>query len=186
MPPPTPPEIAELEDRLTAAMAADDFEACARLRDELRDLREVLGHPPRPDSPDAPTSTNLRRQEPGKMGLGTDQPSHRPGGTWKPPQVGRGRGVRAVGSWRITVVSWAEAEAAATRAATARPLERAKQADRDGFMGGAPRDEFRCAWLPKGTGAGAKGCNRTRRVRRQTRSSSTMGEPLNSVRANSR
>lgn len=78
--------IADLEQRLRKAMAEEDFEACARLRDELTDLREIHGIPPRADSPDAPTSTNLRRQEPGKMGLGTDQPSHRPGGAWKPPQ----------------------------------------------------------------------------------------------------
>src|SRR3569833_672694 len=78
--------IAELEQRLKKAMAEEDFEACARLRDELTDLREIHGMPPGPDSPDAPTSTTLRRQEPGKKRQNTKQPAHRAGGDWKRPQ----------------------------------------------------------------------------------------------------
>jgi len=68
-------DIADLERRMAAAMAAEDYEAAANLRDRLRALR---GEAPVPGS-------RLRRQEPGKMGLGTDQQAMKPAAAWKPP-----------------------------------------------------------------------------------------------------
>jgi hypothetical protein len=62
--------IAELERRMAEAAAADDFEAAARLRDELRRLRD---------------GSRLEEQVPGKMGLGTSRETYvRPEG-WTPP-----------------------------------------------------------------------------------------------------
>jgi len=61
-------EIADLERRMAEAAAADDFETAARLRDALNAL------------------TGLRRQVPGRMGLGTDQAAYRPPPGWTPPK----------------------------------------------------------------------------------------------------
>jgi len=61
-------EIAELRRRMAEAAAADDFETAARLRDALNAL------------------TGLRRQVPGRMGLGTDQAVYTPPPGWTPPK----------------------------------------------------------------------------------------------------
>lgn len=68
--------LAELERRMAAAVAEQDFEAAARLRDAIAQLRG--------DSPPLPPS-RLRRQEPGAMGLGTDQQVFKPPKGWRPP-----------------------------------------------------------------------------------------------------
>jgi hypothetical protein len=61
-------QIADLRRRMAEAAAADDFETAARLRDELNSL------------------SGLRRQVPGRMGLGTDQAVYRPPEGWTPPK----------------------------------------------------------------------------------------------------
>jgi hypothetical protein len=61
-------EIADLRRRMAEAAAADDFETAARLRDQLGVL------------------TGLRRQVPGRMGLGTDQAVYKPPEGWTPPK----------------------------------------------------------------------------------------------------
>ncbi|MFZ0269608.1 UvrB/UvrC motif-containing protein [Caulobacter sp.] len=68
-------DLAELEAAMAAAVAAEDFEAAAVLRDRIGLIR---GSNPSPVS-------YLKRQEPGKMGLGTDQPSYVPPKGWVPP-----------------------------------------------------------------------------------------------------
>ncbi len=67
-------EIGELERRMAAAVAAEDFEAAARLRDRIAALK-----PPPPES-------LFERQTPGRMGLGTDQQVYQPPKGWKPPK----------------------------------------------------------------------------------------------------
>ncbi len=62
----------DLEARMGEAIAADDYELAATLRDQLAVLRP--GEPPR-----------LRRGSPGAMGLGTDTARHRPPEGWTPP-----------------------------------------------------------------------------------------------------
>jgi hypothetical protein len=61
--------IETLERRMADAVAAEDFEAAARLRDELAVLKGSL----------------FRRQVPGRMGLGTDQQVMTPPKGWKKP-----------------------------------------------------------------------------------------------------
>ena len=56
-------QIAKLERLMATAVEAHNFEAAARIRDELAALRPANPLPP----------SKLRRQEPGAMGLGTDQ-----------------------------------------------------------------------------------------------------------------
>lgn len=60
--------IADLRRRMAEAAAANDFETAARLRDELG------------------SHTALRRQVPGRMGLGTDQAVYKPPAGWTPPK----------------------------------------------------------------------------------------------------
>ena len=69
-------QIADLQRRMTEAMDAEDYEAAADLRDQIRKLR---GEPSVPGS-------RLRRQEPGRMGLGTDQQAMAPPTGWTPPR----------------------------------------------------------------------------------------------------
>lgn len=59
----------DLEAKMAEAVAVEDFEAAARLRDRIARL-----DPPRP-----------MREVPGRMGLGTDQPLHVAPAGWKPP-----------------------------------------------------------------------------------------------------
>jgi excinuclease UvrABC nuclease subunit len=62
--------LADLENDMARAVEAQDFETAAALRDRLAELR---------------AATNLRRQEPGRMGLGTDRPEHVTPEGWTPP-----------------------------------------------------------------------------------------------------
>jgi hypothetical protein len=74
--------LAELETRLAEAVAAEDFETAALLRDAIEGLRSG--------------TSKLRRTQPGQMGLGTSDPAHKPPKGWvrpkrPPPLVGNHR-----------------------------------------------------------------------------------------------
>ncbi len=71
-------DLSELESRMAQAVAAEDFEAAARLRDQIALIRPGVSKPP--------AASYLRRQEPGKMGLGTDQSSYVPPKGWIAPR----------------------------------------------------------------------------------------------------
>jgi hypothetical protein len=64
--------IAELQRRMAQAVAEEDFETAARLRDDLAALG-VTG------------AGAFQRQTPGRMGLGTDQGAYKPPPGWTPP-----------------------------------------------------------------------------------------------------
>ncbi len=66
--------LAALERRMAEAVAAEDFEAAARLRDRIAVLKAEE------------SQTLFRRQTPGRMGLGTDQQVLAPPKGWKPPK----------------------------------------------------------------------------------------------------
>lgn len=68
------PVIADLERRLALAVGSEDFETAAELREAIAVLREVPG------------GSKLRRQEPGRMGLGTSQTAHVPPKGWTAPK----------------------------------------------------------------------------------------------------
>lgn len=74
--------IADLHARLALAVAQEDFELAAALRDEL------LGASGRPADRkgSAQAVSKIRRQRPGAMGLGTDQQVFKPPEGWTPPQ----------------------------------------------------------------------------------------------------
>jgi hypothetical protein len=67
-------DIEALERRMAEAVAAEDFEAAARLRDQIKVLKETGGE------------SLFRRQVPGRMGLGTDQQVMAPPKDWKRPK----------------------------------------------------------------------------------------------------
>lgn len=73
----------ELKEQLEAAVAAQDFEAAFKLRLEIEGIQHsalVREVEPRPQA------SYFKRQVPGRMGLGTDQPvPKRPEG-WVPPK----------------------------------------------------------------------------------------------------
>lgn len=75
-----------LETQMRAAAAANDFELAARLRDELKALR---------DADAARDAGDLYRQQPGGMGLGTSQQRMEPPKGWvrpkKPDPMTKGR-----------------------------------------------------------------------------------------------
>lgn len=69
--------LGALEALMARAVAEDDFETAAMLRDQIAGLQTGVD-PPLPPS-------RIRLQEPGKMGLGTSTETYaRPPG-WKPP-----------------------------------------------------------------------------------------------------
>ena len=69
-------KIATLTAEMQRAAEAEDFEAAARLRNEIASLR---GHDPS-------GTVRVRRPPPGEMGLGTHIPvAERPPG-WRPPR----------------------------------------------------------------------------------------------------
>jgi hypothetical protein len=71
-------DIEALKRRMAEAVAAEDFEAAARLRDRIAALQD-----PRP----AKAGESLfQRQVPGRMGLGTDQQVMAPPKDWKRPK----------------------------------------------------------------------------------------------------
>jgi hypothetical protein len=67
-------DIEALERRMAEAVAAEDFEAAARLRDRIKVLKETSAE------------SLFRRQVPGRMGLGTDQQVMAPPKDWKRPK----------------------------------------------------------------------------------------------------
>ena len=67
-------DIEALERRMAEAVAAQDFEAAARLRDRIAALKEKPGE------------SLFQRQVPGRMGLGSDQQVMAPPKGWKPPK----------------------------------------------------------------------------------------------------
>jgi hypothetical protein len=69
---------AALHQALADAVLAEDFEMAAILRDRIAALEPQI-------EDDMPPS-KLRRQEPGKMGLGTSDQKFRPPEGWKPPK----------------------------------------------------------------------------------------------------
>ena len=87
----------DLKTRLEDAVAAEDFEAAAKLRDEILSIQ----HSALVRDVDPPVQTSyFKRQVPGRMGLGTDQPVPRKPEGWVPPvkpdpmTVGHSRGGR--------------------------------------------------------------------------------------------
>jgi hypothetical protein len=73
-------KVAELKKAMMEAAARDDFEAAARLRDEIQ---AILGHAGQAPEPEA---SLVHKPPPGAMGLGTHLPlAERPKG-WKPPK----------------------------------------------------------------------------------------------------
>lgn len=67
-----PDSIEDLERRMAEAVAGEDYETAARLRDELRALKGQGSY--------------FQRQTPGKMGLGTDQQAYKPPEGWRKPK----------------------------------------------------------------------------------------------------
>ncbi|SFJ83005.1 UvrB/UvrC motif-containing protein [Caulobacter sp. UNC279MFTsu5.1] len=76
--------LSELEEEMAQAVASEDFETASALRDQIDQIRRDQRIMEQPGA-DAPQASYLRRQEPGKMGLGTDQPRHVPPRGWVPP-----------------------------------------------------------------------------------------------------
>ena len=66
--------IEALERRMAEAVAAEEFEAAARLRDRIDVLRQTSAE------------SLFRRQVPGRMGLGSDQQVMAPPKDWKRPK----------------------------------------------------------------------------------------------------
>lgn len=62
--------LAELEAEMASAVAREDYEAAALLRDRIKALS---------------SQTAFKRQIPGQMGLGTSDQVNRPPEGWKPP-----------------------------------------------------------------------------------------------------
>ena len=71
-------DIETLQKRMAAAVAAEDYEAAARVRDQIAALRG--------QGPGKRGESLFRRQVPGRMGLGTDQQVMAPPKGWKPPK----------------------------------------------------------------------------------------------------
>lgn len=74
--------LEELRRRMDAAAAALDFEEASRLRDKISLLR---GRPDIEADQEIDTS-RLRRQVPGRMGLGTSDQAMTPPPGWEPPK----------------------------------------------------------------------------------------------------
>ena len=79
----TQTHLSELEEEMAQAVASEDFETAAALRDQIDVIRRDLRVMEQPGS-DGPQASYLRRQEPGKMGLGTNQSSYVPPEGWVP------------------------------------------------------------------------------------------------------
>ena len=75
--------VDDLKAQLEEAVAAEDFETAAKLRDQIAAIQHsALVR----DVEEPPQASYFRRQVPGRMGLGTDQPvPKRPEG-WVPPK----------------------------------------------------------------------------------------------------
>ena len=70
-------DLAALKAQLTDAVLAEDYETAGRLRDRIAALKTAER---------AMAPSKLRRQEPGKMGLGTSDQKFKPPEGWKPPK----------------------------------------------------------------------------------------------------
>ena len=66
-----PDDLEALRRAMAQAVAAEDYEAAAALRDRLEALRG---------------GSRVRRPEPGAMGLGTERPAHVPPAGWVKPR----------------------------------------------------------------------------------------------------
>jgi hypothetical protein len=66
-------DLTALKQFLADAVLAEDYEMAATLRDRIARLEPA-------------TPTKLRRQEPGKMGLGASDQKFKPPPGWKPPK----------------------------------------------------------------------------------------------------
>ncbi len=73
----------DLRRRMEQAATDMDFELAARLRDQLSLLRGADGGDA---APDLTATTQLRRQQPGAMGIGTSDQKMKPPPGWKPPK----------------------------------------------------------------------------------------------------
>jgi hypothetical protein len=67
-------KISLLNVQMAKAVAAEDFEAAARLRDQIAELQAAVD-----------AGSLLQRQVPGQMGLGSDQLSRTPPKGWVAP-----------------------------------------------------------------------------------------------------
>ncbi|WP_404337733.1 UvrB/UvrC motif-containing protein [Sphingomonas sp. MMS12-HWE2-04] len=74
--------ITDLQHRMEEAAQAMDFEEARRLRDQINLMR---GGAARAEAEQADTS-GLTRQQPGAMGIGTNQQRVTPPHGWKPPR----------------------------------------------------------------------------------------------------
>jgi hypothetical protein len=81
----TQTHLSELEEEMAQAVASENFETAAALRDQIDLIRRDLRVMEQPGAA-APQASYLRRQEPGKMGLGTNQSSYVPPKDWIPPK----------------------------------------------------------------------------------------------------
>lgn len=72
--------IDDLRRRMSQAVADEDYELAARLRDQLAELGDTA-----PAGADGLPPTKIRRQVPGQMGLGIDQQVYKPPEGWSPP-----------------------------------------------------------------------------------------------------
>ncbi len=74
--------LEELRRRMAAAAEALDFEEASRLRDQI----SLLQGQPDGETPVVGEGSLLRRQEPGKMGLGTSDQRMAPPPGWTKPR----------------------------------------------------------------------------------------------------
>jgi hypothetical protein len=86
-----------LKAQMEAAVAAQDFETAAKLRDQIGAIQHSAMVR---DVEDPPQASYFQRQVPGRMGLGTDQPVPKKPEGWVPPRkpdpmtAGHSRGSR--------------------------------------------------------------------------------------------
>ncbi len=78
----------ELERQMAAAAERLDFEAAARLRNELSALRGQVAAPLSSDGGDSGSAitTTVSQPRPGAMGLGTNAPVRQPPQGWTKPK----------------------------------------------------------------------------------------------------
>ena len=73
----------DLKARMDAAVAAEDFEMAAKLRDQIGAIQHSAMVR---DVEEPPQASYFQRQVPGRMGLGTDQPVPKKPEGWVPPR----------------------------------------------------------------------------------------------------
>ena len=78
-------KLVALEKQMAAAAEAMDFEAAARLRNEIAHLRGEMPEVPKVDEEGAVTTT-VSQPPPGAMGLGTNVPVRQPPKGWVKPK----------------------------------------------------------------------------------------------------